>query len=162
MGKFTAVNAAYDAYRAAVEEAQAYDDVYFTLEYNKGRDDALAVVLDGTIDLRAVAARFARDDSQGGGREADRALTQRWNKAVQDRRQGYPSAAPPCPMCGGWDCDVSDEGICQSSITEDEIRRDCNAQRPDLTETFVSLWRQGRILARRDVDGKIRWATVPN
>jgi hypothetical protein len=68
---------------------------------------------------------------------------------------------PPCTMCGGWDCDVRDEGICQSSITEEEIRRDCNAQRPDLTETFVSLWRQGRILARWDVDGKIRWATVP-
>jgi hypothetical protein len=82
-GNMAAVNRAYDAYRAAVEEAQAYDDVYFTLEYNKGRDDALAVVLDGTIDLRAVAERFAREDSQGGGRAADRALTQRWNKAVQ-------------------------------------------------------------------------------
>jgi len=82
MGRFTALNAAYDSYRAAVEEAQAYDDVYLTLEYEKGRDDALAGVLDGTVDLRAVAERFAREDSEGGGRAADRALTQRWNKAA--------------------------------------------------------------------------------
>jgi hypothetical protein len=70
---------------------------------------------------------------------------------------------PPCPMCGGWDCDVSDEGICQSNITEEEIRLDCDVQlRPEMADALVSLWRQGRILARRDVDGKIRWATVPN
>jgi len=82
MGKFTAVNAAYDAYRAAVEEAQAYDDAYFTLEYNKGRDDALRAMLEGKIDLQAVAERFAREDSQSRGRAADRALIQRWNKAA--------------------------------------------------------------------------------
>ena len=71
---------------------------------------------------------------------------------------------PPCPRCGGWNCIINDEGECQGSrdITEDEIRRDCDAQRPDLTEAFVSLWKQGRICPTRDADGKIRWATVPN
>jgi hypothetical protein len=80
-GNMAAVNKAYDAYRAAVEEAQAYDDVYFTLEYSKGRDDALRGVLEGKIDLQAVAERSAREDSQGGSR-ADQSMHERWNKAA--------------------------------------------------------------------------------
>jgi len=46
--------------------------------------------------------------------------------------------SPPRPWCGGYDCIVDDEDMCQARTTEDEIRRDCDAQRPELTETFVS------------------------
>jgi hypothetical protein len=74
-----------------------------------------------------------------------------------------------CKTCGGhgrewdWDCDVDDDDVCQSHITEDEIRIDCDlAKRPYMAEALISLWKQGRILVRRSVDGKIRWATVPN
>ncbi len=70
---------------------------------------------------------------------------------------------PPCPRCGGYDCDVDDEGVCQGSlITEDEIRRDCDAQRPELTETFVSLWRQGRVNVMRGLKGRLLWSAKRN
>ena len=69
---------------------------------------------------------------------------------------------PPCPRCGGYDCIVDDEGVCQARITEDEIRWDFDAKAPHLTEAFVSLWKQGRVNVKREGRGRLLWEVKPN